>query len=67
MQFLTTTEAAARLGVSPTRVRKMLQDGIIRGRRFGRDWLVEKESVLARIAERKKKKEAGSSPEPQQK
>jgi excisionase family DNA binding protein len=64
---LTTTEAAARLGVSPTRVRKMLQDGIIRGRRFGRDWLVEKDSVLARIAERKKKKEAGSSPEPQQK
>jgi len=62
MQFLTTTEAAARLGVSPTRVRKMLKDGILRGRRFGRDWLVEKESVLARIAEREKKKEVSSPP-----
>lgn len=58
MRFMTTNEAAARLGVSPTRVRKMLQDGIIRGSRFGRDWLVEKESVLARIAEQRKKKEA---------
>jgi hypothetical protein len=40
----------------------MLKDGILAGRRFGRDWQVEETSVSARIAERKreKKKEAPS-------
>jgi excisionase family DNA binding protein len=59
MKYLTTNETSARLGVSTARVRKMLKDGILAGRRFGRDWQVEETSVSARIAEqeREKKKE----------
>ena len=62
MKYLTTAEAAALLSVSPARVRRMLKDGILAGRRFGRDWQVEKASVSARLAEREreKKKEAPS-------
>jgi excisionase family DNA binding protein len=62
MKYLTTNEASSRLGVSTARVRRMLKDGILAGRRFGRDWQVEETSVSARIAERKreKKKEAPS-------
>lgn len=66
MKYLTTAEAAALLSVSPARVRRMLKDGILAGRRFGRDWQVEEVSVSARIAEREKKKKT-PSPEPQPK
>jgi excisionase family DNA binding protein len=58
MKYLTTNETSARLGVSTARVRKMLKDGILAGRRFGRDWQVDEASVSARIAEQRKKKEA---------
>ena len=60
MGLLTTAEAASLLGISATRVRRMLKDGILAGRRFGRDWQVEDASVSARLAEREKKKKTPS-------
>lgn len=45
---ITVKEAAERLGVTATRVRSMLDDGILVGEKMGRDWLVNPESVVAR-------------------
>lgn len=40
-RLLTTIEAAAALGVSPRRVRRLAQDGRLRGAtRRGRDWTI---------------------------
>ena len=33
-------EAAIRLGVSDRRVRKLLEEGRIKGKKLGRDWVV---------------------------
>ncbi len=33
-------EAADRLGISDRRVRKLLEEGRIKGRKLGRDWVV---------------------------
>ena len=33
-------EAATKLGVSDRRVRKLLEEGRIKGRKIGRDWVV---------------------------
>jgi excisionase family DNA binding protein len=38
--YLTTLEAAKRLGVSDTRIRQMLRDGVIIGEKFGRSYMV---------------------------
>jgi excisionase family DNA binding protein len=35
-----TTEAAKRLGLSQAHVRRLLEEGTIKGKRLGRDWLV---------------------------
>jgi excisionase family DNA binding protein len=45
---LTTPEAARILGVSRQRVHQLVKAGILAGRRIGRDWHVERASVLAR-------------------
>lgn len=42
---LTVAEAAARLGVDDSRARRMLRDGVLPGRRVGRQWLVPSEEV----------------------
>ncbi|HZS03465.1 MAG TPA: helix-turn-helix domain-containing protein [Blastocatellia bacterium] len=38
--FLTTTEAAARLGVSYRRVHQLIEAGTLKAERFGKVWLV---------------------------
>jgi len=43
--MLTTTEAAARLGISTRRVRVLAEQGRIRGEKVGRDWVLDEESV----------------------
>lgn len=46
---LTTTQAAARLGVTPSRVRRMIIDGVIIGaEKIGRDILIP-ESEIGRL------------------
>ena len=37
---LTTSQAAAALGVSPRRVQAMIRAGRLKAIRFGRDWLI---------------------------
>ena len=44
--------AVAILGVTQQRIRKMLQDKVIKGRKVGRDWMIEKRGII----ERKKKR-----------
>lgn len=39
--MLTTTEAAARLGISPRRVLALIKTGRLRARKFGRDWQID--------------------------
>lgn len=45
---ITVKEAAAMLGVTPARIRHMLDDGLLTGEKNGRDWSVSPESVVAR-------------------
>jgi len=44
-EFMTTQEAALKLGFHVRSIPKMLRDKILDGERFGRDWLVSRKSV----------------------
>lgn len=39
-RFMTTGEAGRELGISPGRVRQLVQEGRLRGVKVGRDWLI---------------------------
>jgi hypothetical protein len=45
MSFISVTDAAARIGVSPRRVRAMLLSGDLSGERIGRQWTVDASSL----------------------
>lgn len=48
MELLTTTEAALRLGITPSQVRHLAAAGQFKGaRRFGRDWLIPARALTA--------------------
>ena len=55
MIFLTTKETAEALKISPTRVRQMLQDNVLKGEKIGRDWMIDPSSVEARKKKMDKK------------
>ena len=40
MATYTTKEAAARLGLEVSHVRRLLEEGKIKGKKWGRDWMV---------------------------
>jgi len=44
-EFMTTQEAADKLGFHVKSIPKMLRDKILNGERFGRAWLVSRKSV----------------------
>ena len=48
VEYVTTMEAVAILGVTQQRIRKMLQDKVLKGRKVGRDWRIEKKAVIER-------------------
>jgi excisionase family DNA binding protein len=48
---MTTSQAAARLGVSPIRVRQLIGEGRLPAQKMGRDWLIE-EANLRLVADR---------------
>jgi excisionase family DNA binding protein len=50
--MITTTDAAARLGVSVRRVVQMIGAGRMRAKKIGRDWIID-ERNLAAVADRK--------------
>ncbi len=39
-ELLSTNEAAKRLGLDPSQVRRLLAKGEIKGKKLGRDWVV---------------------------
>ena len=53
MDKITVAAAAALLGVTPQRVRHMIQSGILQAEKFGRDWMID----AASVEERKRKSE----------
>jgi excisionase family DNA binding protein len=50
--YLTTAQAAARLGVSPSRVRQLIAAGRIKANKIGRDNMIRASSLKA-VADRK--------------
>ena len=50
--MLSVSKSAEILGVSPARVRKLLDDGLLEGRKIGRAWAVSEESVYDRLAKK---------------
>lgn len=47
MRLLSTSEAAAALGVSPRRVLQLIADGRLRAKRIGRDYVIEAKALRA--------------------
>jgi len=43
--YLTTNKAARILGYHPDHLRRLLRDGTIEARKFGRDWLIDRQEV----------------------
>lgn len=52
--MLTTTEAAALLGVTRRRVQELIRLGTLKAEKFGRDWQVDQASVEAYQASERK-------------
>ena len=50
--MLSVSQSAEILGVSTSRVRKLLDDGLLEGRKVGRVWAVYEESVYGRLAKK---------------
>ena len=44
---MTTKEAAEMLGLDFTSISRLLRKGILKGQKFGRDWMVYRDSVEA--------------------
>ena len=49
--YISTTEAAARLGVTPDTVRRWLKKGVLTGRRFGKKLFRVDADSVAEVAE----------------
>jgi len=45
--LLTTAEAAALLSLTDYRIRQLIRSGSLPARRLGRDWLIDREALLA--------------------
>jgi excisionase family DNA binding protein len=62
-EFIPTKEAADILGISTRGIRDLLARGRLEGQKFGRDWLVDRQSVLAYKKQREQRlKSRGQSP-----
>jgi excisionase family DNA binding protein len=54
MRYLTTTEAAAILGITRCRVRVLIHEGRLKAQRMGRDWMVPEPACrMFRLIERR--------------
>jgi excisionase family DNA binding protein len=45
MEFVTTEQAAARMGISDRRIRALIKARILRAKKFGRDWMIDTTSL----------------------
>jgi excisionase family DNA binding protein len=57
MTTYTTKEAAERLGLEVSHVRRLLEEGKIKGKKFGRDWMVLSLDYQRRRASKREKGE----------
>ena len=53
-EWITTKEAAELTGYSAVTLRQFAREGRIKGYKWGRDWFLEKDSVLAYVEEMKR-------------
>ena len=61
MSYQTSKEAAERLGLSHSHMRLLLRQGRIQGIKFGRDWLIEVDSLDYKRKRKPKRKKGGES------
>ena len=61
-EWITTKEAAELTGYFVTHVRHLIRKGHIKGQKFGRDWMVDRDSVLAYAKEMEQLGEAKYDP-----
>jgi excisionase family DNA binding protein len=54
-EWVTTSQAAELVGYTQRRVRQLADAGMIEARKFGRDWQIEKSSLLAYMRKTEKK------------
>lgn len=59
---LTTSEAASLLGVSPRRIRQLVDEGRVRGRKRGRDLEVDAADIVAYASSERKSGPKGPRP-----
>jgi len=52
--YITTGEAARVAEVTTGRIRQLLLKGRLKGKRFGRDWMVDRNSILEFAASQRK-------------
>lgn len=48
--MISVKEAASTLGISPTRVRKLISDGVLPAQKYGNSWMIEESVVLSRLS-----------------
>ena len=53
-EWITTKEAATLTGYEPAHIRYLARKGTIKGKKFGRDWMISRSSVAAYVAEAKR-------------
>ncbi len=53
--YLSLSEAGAMFGLSPTTLRHQIARGVLKGRKFGRNWMVRHDHMTAYIHERSRK------------
>jgi excisionase family DNA binding protein len=56
--YMTTKEAAEKLGYTTQHTRLLIRQGKLEGSKFGRDWMVVRESVEAYQPERRTSEDA---------
>jgi len=54
VQIITVVDAAKALGVSGQRIRQMLDDGSLKGRKAGRSWLINPRSLTKELEKRER-------------
>ena len=52
-EWMTTAEAAELTGYHMAHIRRLIRGGQIKGAKFGRDWMVSRESVTGHLQEMK--------------
>jgi excisionase family DNA binding protein len=62
---ITTTEASSLFGYTKSHIGLLIRRGLVSGRRIGRDWLVDRESLESYIGKhgRKKRERENENPE----